>query len=75
MKRVFVMVVCGFLAAILTFGCEARMEVAKERVKEKIDSLLGSMDVKRKGNRNLGQRTQGGDQQSAEGEDQGSGQQ
>ncbi len=47
MKRVLVMVVLGILAAALT-GCEARMEVAKDKVKEKIDSLLGSMDVKRK---------------------------
>jgi len=46
MKRVFVIVVCGILAA--AFGCGARMEVAKDKVKEKIDSLLGSMDVKRK---------------------------
>lgn len=40
------------LAIILCFcllaGCGARMEVAKEKALEKIDSLLGSMDVKRK---------------------------
>jgi len=29
-------------------GCGARVEVAKEKTLEKIDSLLGSMDVKRK---------------------------
>ena len=48
MKRLFVIVVCGALATALALGCEARMEVAKERVRNKIDSLLGSMDVKRK---------------------------
>jgi FtsZ-binding cell division protein ZapB len=48
MKRLFVIVVCGALASILAHGCEARMQVATERVKEQIDSLLGSMDVKRK---------------------------
>jgi hypothetical protein len=48
MKSVFVVVVCGALATTLALGCEARMEVAKERVRDKIDSLLGSMDVKRK---------------------------
>jgi len=47
MKHRFVIVVCGALATILAIGCEARIEVAKERVKEQIDSLLGSMDVKR----------------------------
>ena len=40
------------LAIILTVcvlaGCGARVEVAKEKALEKIDSLLGSMDVKRK---------------------------
>jgi hypothetical protein len=41
-------VVCSVLLAALAIGCEARLEVAKERVKEQIDSLLGSMDVKRK---------------------------
>jgi phage shock protein A len=48
MKRFFVIVLCGALATVLAFGCEARMEIAKERGKEQIDSLLGSMDVKRK---------------------------
>jgi phage shock protein A len=48
MKRLFVIVLCGALATVLALGCEARMEVARERVKEKIDYLLGSMDVKRK---------------------------
>ena len=47
MKRLFVIVVCGALATVLAIGCEARLEVAKDKVKEKIDSLLGSMDVKR----------------------------
>ena len=44
----FVMVVCGVLASALVLGCGARLEVAKDKVREKIDSLLGSMDVKRK---------------------------
>jgi hypothetical protein len=48
MKHLFVIVVCGALVTILALGCEARLQVAKERVREKIDSLLGSMDVKRK---------------------------
>lgn len=48
MKRVFVIVLCGALATALALGCGARLEVAKDKVKEKIDSLLGSMDVKRK---------------------------
>jgi hypothetical protein len=48
MKRLFVIVLCGALATVLAIGCEARMEVAKDKVKEQIDSLLGSMDVKRK---------------------------
>ena len=39
---------CSVFLAALALGCEARMEVAKERVLDKIDSLLGSMDVKRK---------------------------
>jgi chromosome segregation ATPase len=33
---------------LLTAGCEARTQVAKEKALEKIDSLLGSTDVKRK---------------------------
>ena len=44
----FVAVVCGVLATALLYGCGARVEVAKDRLREKIDSLLGSMDVKRK---------------------------
>jgi hypothetical protein len=48
MKRLFVIVVCGALASAFAISCEARMEVAKEKVRNKIDSLLGTMDVKRK---------------------------
>jgi chromosome segregation ATPase len=36
------------LAVLLTAGCEARTQVAKEKALEKIDSLLGTIDVKRK---------------------------
>jgi chromosome segregation ATPase len=36
------------IAACLIVGCGARTEVAKDKVLAKIDSLLGSMDVKRK---------------------------
>lgn len=43
-----VVVVCGALLVGLVHGCGARGEVAKDRLKEKIDSLLGSMDVQRK---------------------------
>jgi chromosome segregation ATPase len=35
------------LALSLTAGCEARTQVAKDKALAKIDSLLGSMDVKR----------------------------
>ncbi len=49
MKRFgLVMVVCGVLVTALVYGCGARVEVAKDKVRAKIDSLLGSMDVKRK---------------------------
>jgi chromosome segregation ATPase len=40
--------ICLASAVFGTAGCEARTEVAKEKALEKIDSLLGSMDVKRK---------------------------
>ena len=49
MKRFgLVMVACGVLVTALLYGCGARVEVAKDKVKAKIDSLLGTMDVKRK---------------------------
>ena len=49
MTRIAVVVVlCGALLVGLLHGCGARSEVAKDKLKEKIDSLLGSMDVKRK---------------------------
>lgn len=40
--------VCGILVIGFVHGCGARVEVAKARVKERIDSLLGTLDVKRK---------------------------
>ena len=39
---------CLASALLLTAGCEARTQVAKEKALDQIDSLLGSMDVKRK---------------------------
>ena len=39
---------CLAFAVLLTAGCEARTQVAKEKALEKIDSLLGSIDVKGK---------------------------
>jgi len=39
---------CLALAVLLTAGCEARTQVAKDKALEKIDSLLGTIDVKRK---------------------------
>jgi chromosome segregation ATPase len=36
------------LAVLLTAGCEARTQVAKEKALAKIDSLLGTIEVKRK---------------------------
>ena len=43
-----VVVVCGALLIGLAHGCGARLEVAKDKIGAKIDSMLGSMDVKRK---------------------------
>jgi hypothetical protein len=49
MKKIVAVSVCGLLLiGLVTGGCGARTEVAKEKALEKIDSLLGSMDVKRK---------------------------
>jgi chromosome segregation ATPase len=49
MKRVSVVVlVCGLVAVGTVAGCGARAEVAKEKIVHRIDSMLGSMDVKRK---------------------------
>ena len=39
---------CLAIAAFVTAGCAARTEVAKEKALAKIDSLLGTIDVKRK---------------------------
>jgi len=47
MKRVAVLVSVVVVASFW-YGCGARVEVAKDKVKQKIDSLLGTMDVKRK---------------------------
>lgn len=44
MKRLLVV----FVTMAFVAGCGARVEVAKDKIKEKIDSMLGSMDVKRK---------------------------
>lgn len=40
--------VCGVLIVALAYGCGARGEVAKDKLKAKIDAVLGTMDVKRK---------------------------
>ncbi len=46
-KIVWIAGICCQVAVCL-FGCGARIEVAKDKALAKIDSLLGSMDVKRK---------------------------
>lgn len=46
MKKLIVK--CLAFVVLLTAGCEARTQVAKEKALEEIDSLLGHMDVKRK---------------------------
>ena len=43
MKRFFLL-----LSVLLAVGCGARAEVAKDKVLAKIDSILGTMEVKRK---------------------------
>lgn len=49
MTRILVaVVVCVVLVVSVIHGCGARVEVAKDMVLKKIDSLLGSMDVARK---------------------------
>ena len=47
----FVVIVCGVLASALVLGCGARLEVAKDKLREKIDSVLGTMDVERRRSR------------------------
>jgi phage shock protein A len=47
MRRAVILVSVVVVAALL-YGCGARVEVAKDKVKARIDSLLGTMDVKRK---------------------------
>ena len=46
-NSIFVLVVCGFGMAALS-GCGIRAQIAKEKVIERIDSILGTMDVQRK---------------------------
>jgi predicted nucleic acid-binding Zn-ribbon protein len=46
MKKLIVK--CLAFVVLLTAGCDARTQVARDKALEKIDSLLGSMDVKRK---------------------------
>ena len=49
MKNVVVAVLlCGLVAAFSVSGCGVRAEVAKDKMIKRIDSMLGSMDVKRK---------------------------
>ena len=49
MNRIVVAVlVCVALVMACVYGCGARMEVAKDKIQAKIDSILGTMDVKRK---------------------------
>jgi hypothetical protein len=49
MNRIVVaIVVCVALVMACAYGCGARLEVAKDKIRAKIDSILGSMDVKRK---------------------------
>jgi len=40
--------VCAAVLLGLGYGCGARVEVAKDKLVQKIDSMLGSMDVQRK---------------------------
>ena len=49
MKKLFLIsLACVALSSIYVVGCGARVEVAKEKTLAKIDSMLGSLDVKRK---------------------------
>ncbi len=48
MNRIVAVLVCVALVMACVYGCGARMEVAKEKIQAKIDSILGTMDVKRK---------------------------
>ena len=49
MKKITVAVVlCALAAALFSSGLGVRAEVAKEKMIDRIDSMLGSMDVKRK---------------------------
>jgi chromosome segregation ATPase len=43
-----VVVVCVALVLACTYGCGARLEVAKDKIGAKIDALLGTLDVQRK---------------------------
>jgi hypothetical protein len=49
MSRIVVaVVVCVALVVACVYGCGARVEVAKDKIQARIDSILGTMDVKRK---------------------------
>ena len=48
MNRIVAVLVCVALVMACVFGCGARMEVAKDKIQAKIDSILGTLDVKRK---------------------------
>ena len=49
MSRIVIAItVWGALAVACVYGRGARIEVAKDKIQAKIDSILGSMDVKRK---------------------------
>ena len=48
MNRIVAVLVCVALVMACVYGCGARMEVAKDKIQAKIDSILGTMDVKRK---------------------------
>ncbi len=47
-RRNVTVLMVGALAMALVLGCGAGVEVAKDKLREKIDALLGSVDVKRK---------------------------
>jgi len=47
-RRAFWLVVCSALLAAFVLFRGARVEVAGQKLKEKIDNILGQMDLKRK---------------------------
>ena len=48
MNRTVAVLVCVALVMACVYGCGARLEVAKDKIQAKIDSILGTLDVKRK---------------------------